>query len=154
MLCTEDDGTGNINLDQMALNATLNGAAVTAVSVVAIPSDTPTSAGTKGGIRIQRDDGLYSLHRYTAFSTSTNDFTIPSHDFSTNNATTGNNVFVSYLDLATAATSENFSYVYSTDRTHFLRVRDGGVTPIKNAESTGTMTSTGGSASVNRVDDS
>ena len=138
----------------MVSDTSLVGAAVTAVSVVAIPSDTPTSAGTKGGIRVERDDGLYSLHRYTAFSTSTNDFTIPSHDFSTNNATTPFNVFVSYLDLVTAATSEQFSYVYSSDRTHFLRVRDGGATPIKNAESTGVMTSTGGSASVNRIDDS
>jgi hypothetical protein len=121
--------------------------------VGAIPSDTPTTAGTIGGIRIQRDDGLYSLHRYTALSLAADDFTIPSHDFSTNNATSGNNVFVSYLDLVTAATSEQFQYVFSSTRTHFLRVRDGGATPIKNAEATGDMTSTGGTASVNRIDD-
>ena len=60
---------------------------------------------------------------------------------------------MSYLDLVTAATSENFSYVYSTDRTHFVRVRDGGATPIKTAETTGVMTNTGGTASVNRIDD-
>lgn len=153
VLCTEDNAS-DINFTQMVSDGSLTGAAVTAVSVVAIPSDTPTSAGTKGGIRVERDNGLYSLHRYTAFSTSTNDFTIPSHDFSTNNATTPFNVFVSYLDLVTAATSENFSYVYSSDRTHFLRVRDGGATPIKNAETTGVMSNTGGSASVNRIDDS
>jgi len=152
VLCTEDNA-GDINFTQMALNATYSSAGITTISVNAIPSDTPSSAGTKGSIRIQRDDGLYSLHRYTAFDTGTDDFTIPSTDFSTNNATSGNNVFVGYLDLATAATSENFSYVYSADRTHFLRVRDGGATPIKNAESTGTMTNTGGTASVNRIDD-
>jgi hypothetical protein len=138
----------------MVSDTTLSGAAVTAVSVVSIPSDTPTSAGTKGGIRVERDDGLYSLHRYTSWSSATNDFTIPSHDFSTNNATTPFNVFVTYLDLVTAATSENFSYVYSSDRTHFLRVRDGGATPIKNAEATGVMGNTGGVASVNRISDS
>ena len=153
VLCTEDNA-GDINFTQMSGNSTLIGATVTAVSVAAIPSDTPTTAGTKGGIRVERDDGLYSLHRYTSWSSATNDFTIPSHDFSTNNATSPFNVFVSYLDLVTAATSENFSYVYSSDRTHFLRVRDGGATPIKNAETTGVMTSTGGSASVNRIDDS
>jgi hypothetical protein len=60
---------------------------------------------------------------------------------------------VTYLDLVTAATSENFSYVYSSDRTHFLRVRDGGATPIKNAEATGVMGNTGGVASVNRITD-
>lgn len=152
VLCTEDNG-GDINFTQMVSDTTLSGAAVTAVSVVAIPSDTPLSAGTLGGIRVERDDGLRSLHRYTSFSTSTNDFTIPSFDFSTNNATTPFDVFVSYIDVVTAATSEQFQYVYSSDRTHFLRVRDGGATPIKTAEATGDMTNTGGVASVNRIDD-
>lgn len=148
-----EDNAGDINFTQMVTDATLSGPTVTAVSVVAIPSDTPLTAGTIGGIRVERDDGLYSLHRYTSFSTSTNDFTIPSHDFSTNNSTTPKNVFVTYLDLVTAATSEQFQYVYSSDRTHFLRVRDGGATPIKTAESTGVMGDTGGTASIGRIDD-
>ena len=152
VLCTEDNGN-DILFNQMTSDATLSATNVTAVSVISIPSDTPLTAGTKGGIRVERDDGLYSLHRYTAFSTSTNDFTIPTTDFSTNLATTPFNVFVSYLDLVTAATSEQFQYVYSSDRTHFLRVRDGGATPIKTAEATGTMGTNGGTASVNRIDD-
>lgn len=152
VLCTEDNG-GDINFTQMTSDTTANSATQTTISVVSIPSDTPTSAGTKGGIRVERDNGLYSLHRYTSWSSATNDFTIPSADFSVNPATTPFNVFVSYLDLVTAATSENFSYVYSSDRTHFVRVRDGGGTPIKTAETTGDMTSTGGTASVNRIDD-
>lgn len=152
VLCTEDNG-GDINFTQMTSDTTANSPTQTAISVVAIPSDTPTTAGTKGGIRVERDDGLYSLHRYTSWSSGTNDFTIPSHDFSTNPSTTPFNVFVSYLDLVTATTSENFSYVYSSDRTHFVRVRDGGATPIKTAETTGVMTNTGGTASVNRIDD-
>lgn len=152
VLCTEDNGN-DINFTQMTSDTSLVGATETAVSVVAIPSDTPLTAGTKGGIRVERDSGQYSLHRYTSFSTATNDFTIPSADFSTDNATTPFNVFITYLDLVTAGTSENFSYVYSADRTHFVRVRDGGATPIKTAETTGTMTNTGGAASVNRIDD-
>lgn len=152
VLCTEDNG-GDINFTQMVSDTTANSATQTTISVVAIPSDTPTSAGTKGGIRVERDNGLYSLHRYTSWDSGTNDFTIPSTDFSVNPATTPFNVFVSYLDLVTAATSESFSYVYSSDRTHFLRVRDGGPTPIKTAESTGVMGNTGGSASVNRIAD-
>lgn len=152
VLVTEDNG-GDILFNQMTLNATLSATNVTTVSVNAIPSDTPTSAGTKGSIRIERDDGLYSLHRYTAFDTGTDDFTIPTTDFSSNNATSGNNVFIGYLDYVAAGASDNFSYVYSSDRTHFVRVRDGGATPIKTAETTGDMTSTGGTASVNRIDD-
>ena len=152
VLCTEDNA-GDINFTQMVSDTTANSATQTSISVVSIPSDTPTTAGTKGGIRVERDDGLYSLHRYTSWSSATNDFTIPSADFSTNPATTPFNVFVTYLDLVTATTSENFSYVYSSDRTHFVRVRDGGATPIKTAETTGVMGNTGGSASVNRIDD-
>ena len=64
VLVTEKDGSNlDINFTQMALNATLSATNVTTVSVAAIPSDTPLSAGTKGSIRIERDDGLYSLHR-------------------------------------------------------------------------------------------
>lgn len=154
VLVTEKDAVlTDINFTQMALNATYNTAGVTTISVNAIPSDTPSTAGSKGSIRIERDNSLYSLHRYTSFDTGTDDFTIPSTDFSTNNATTGNNVFIGYLDYTAAGTSDSFSYVYAADRDHFARVRDGGATPIKTAEATGTMTSTGGTAAVNRIDD-
>jgi hypothetical protein len=154
VLCTEKHASNlDINFTQMALNASYTTAGITSISVVAIPSDTPTTAGTKGSIRIQRDDGLYSLHRYTSWDGGTDDFTIPSTDFSTNNATTGNNVFVGYLDYVASGTSDSFSYVYSADRTHFMRVRDGGATPIKTAEGTGVMGSTGGTISINRIDD-
>jgi len=152
VLCT-NDLAGDIDLAQMTSDASLVGGAEVTVSVIAIPSDTPATAGTKGGIRIERDDGLYSLHRYTALDLGTDDFTIPSFNFVANPATTPFNVFVSYLDLITALTAETFSYVYASDRTHFVRVRDGGATPIKPATATGIMTSTGGVASVNRIDD-
>ncbi len=153
VLCTEDAG-GDINFTQMSGDLTLDGAAVTAVEVVAIPPDTPADAFSKGGIRVERDDGLFSLHRYTSLDLATDIFTIPSFNFVANPATAPFDVFVTYLDLVTALTSENFSYVYDTvDRTHFVRVRDGGITPIKTAEATGDMTDTGGVASVNRIDD-
>lgn len=152
VLVTED-AAGDINFTQMSGDLTLSGGAVTEVEVVAIPSDTPSTAGTKGGIRVERDDGLFSLHRYTAIDFGTDIFTIPSHSFIANPATAPFDVFVTYLDLVTGLTSENFSYVYNSDRTHFVRVRDGGATPIKTAETTGIMTNTGGTASVNRIDD-
>lgn len=150
---TTEDNAGDINFTQMSGDTTLTGAAVVTVEVAAIPSDTPATAGSIGGIRVERDDGLYSLHRYTALDLTLDEFTIPSHDFSTNNATSPFNVFVSYLDLVTSSTSEQFSYVYSSDRTHFLRVRNGGGTPIKTAETTGVMGTNGGTASVNRISD-
>lgn len=152
VLVTENNA-GDINFAQMTLNATYSATNVTTISVNAIPSDTPSTAGTKGSIRIQRDDGLYSLHRYTAFDTGTDDWTIPLTDFSGNNATSGNNVFVGYLDYTASGTSDTFSYVYNTDRTHFMRVRNGGASPIKTAEATGVMGTNGGTISVNRIAD-
>ena len=154
VLVTEKHASNlDINFTQMALNATYSATNVTTISVAVIPTDTPTTAGSKGSIRIERDDGLYSLHRYTALDTGTDDFTIPITDFSTNNATSGNNVFVGYLDYTASGTSDTFSYVYSSDRDHFIRVRDGGATPIKTAEGQGTMGTNGGTISVNRIDD-
>lgn len=158
VLCTEDNGS-DINFTQMTGAVDATSGTQTTIEVAAIPSDTPLSAGTKGGIRVERNTGLYSLHRYTELDFDTDIFTIPSSDFATddepgNGPATGSfNVFVSYLDLVTGETSETFSYVYgSGDRTHFLRVRNGG-TPIKTAEATGVMTTTGGVASVSTIPD-
>jgi hypothetical protein len=153
VLITENDGADYINFDQMQTNAAYSGTNVTTISVNAIPPDTPTSAGTKGSIRIERANGLYSLHRYTAFDTGTDDWTIPATDFSTNGVASGANVFIGYLDYVATGTSDTFSYVYSSDRSHFGQVRDGGATPIKTANATGTMTSTGGTMAFNRIDD-
>ena len=155
VLVTEKHASNlDINFAQMTLNGTLSATNVTTVTVNdPLPSDTPTTAGSKGSIRIERDDGLYSLHRYSAFDIGADTFTIPSTDFSLNEAATTNNVFVGYLDYVAAAGSDTFSYVFDVNRDHFMRVRDGGATPIKTAESEGEMTTTGGVVSVSRIDD-
>ena len=69
-------------------------------------------------------------------------------------ATAPKNVFVSYIDKDAAGASENFTTIYNADRTLFIRVRDGKTTPIKTAETTGTLGSTGGSVTINRISDS
>jgi hypothetical protein len=137
-----------LNVAQFTLNGALTGAAVTAVVVTpAIPTDTPAT----GTIRILRANGSYSQHSYTAWSGST--FTISSTNFSTNNAANAANCFISYIDKLAAATSESFTAVYSADRSLFVRVRDGGSTPIKTFESTGTLGSAGGTATAVRTSD-
>jgi len=143
---------GDIDYDQFALNTTLNGAAETAVVITAsIPSDTPST----GTIRIQNDEGLYRRVAYTSWTGST--FTIGSTDFSgsgeTDAATAGNDVFISYIDVLASGTSANFTSVYDSDRTLFVRVRDGGGTPIKTFETTGTLGSSGGSSTAIRTSD-
>jgi hypothetical protein len=154
VLVTNDSGT-DIDFTQMATDTSLTGV-TTSVSInptPGIPVDTPSS----GTIRIERDNGLYSRHPFSARDTTTDTFTITSHDFTTNQATSPANVFISYIDKLAAASSEAFTTVYNADRTLFVRVRDGGTLGdalgIKTAETTGILGSGGGSATVNRIDD-
>jgi len=138
----------DVNLGQMTLNGALTGAAVTSVVVNgSIPSDTPTT----GTIRIQRASGAYTLHPYSARAGST--FTITSHDFSTDNAANGANVFISYIDKLASSDSESFTVVFSATRDLFVRVRDGGGTPIKTFETSAALGSGGGSATAIRTSD-
>lgn len=146
VLVTTADGL-NIDYNENTLNGALTGVTTSVVVTNAIAGDTPTT----GTIRIQRNDGLYSLHPYSAWSGST--FTITSHDFTANPAADLNNVFISYIDkLATSAT-ESFTAVYSGDRQLFIRVRDGESTPIKTFETNGTLGTNGGGVTAIRTSD-
>jgi hypothetical protein len=141
----------NIDFNQMTLATTLNGAGVTQVDVGIgnIPTDTPQT----GNLRIELDTGIYRLVPYTAHDSSRY-FTIGSTDFTDpNDATTGNDVFLGYIDKLAAATSENFQLIYNADRTLFVRVRDGGSTPIKTFETTAGLSTGGGSATAIRTTD-
>ena len=142
------NSAGLPDFDQYALNGALTGASVTSVVVTgSIDTDTPTT----GTIRILRTSGASTLHPYSAFSGST--FTITSHDFSTDNAPNTTDVMTTYIDKLAGATSEGFTYVYGSDRTLFIRVRDGGGTPIKPFETTAVNGSNGGSATAIRTSD-
>lgn len=146
---------GNIDYNQLTLNGTLTGAAVTSVVVnEAIPANTPSS----GTIRIKRADGSYTRHPYSAVNTGTKTFTITSHNFSTNNATTGTDVFISYIDQAAPGTSISFNTVQSSTQTLYVEARFGGTGPnytdsIKPAKTSGVLGSSGGSATVSSVSD-
>lgn len=147
VLVGPEDGAGGLDYDQFSLNATYSGAAVTSITMTTtIPSDTPSS----GTIRVQLASGRYARIAYSSYSGAV--FTITSTDFSTDNAPSGNNVFISYIDLATATTSESFTTVYNADRTLFVRVRNAAA-QIKTFESTSTLGSGGGSATTGRISD-
>lgn len=149
ILVTNDDS--GIDTTQMTLNTGLTGAGVTTIDVGTgnIPADTPQT----GTLRVVLDDGR---HRYIAYTShdSDDEFTTGSTDWTDpDDATAGNGVYLSYIDKATSSTSENFTVVYDADRTLFVRVRDGGGTPIKTFETTGTLGSGGGSATAIRTSD-
>lgn len=138
----------SIDLEQLTLNGALSGAAVTAVVVnESIPTDTPAT----GTIRIQRADGTFTRHAYTSYTGST--FTIGSTDFSSNNAPNGGGVYVSYIDKLATSSGESFTSVFLATRNLFIRVRDGGGTPIKTFETTGVLGSAGGSSTAIRTSD-
>ena len=146
---------GNIDYNQLTLNGTLSGAAVTSVVVnEVIPANTPSS----GTIRIKRANGAYTRHPYSAVNTGTKTFTITSHNFSTNNATTGTDVFISYIDQAASGTSISFNTVQTSNQTLYVEARFGGTGPnytdsIKPAKTSGVLGSSGGSATVSAVSD-
>jgi hypothetical protein len=151
-----NNNAGDIDFTQMATDTTLSGAAETSVSInptPGIPIDTPST----GTIRIERNDGLYSRHPFSARDTATDTFTITSANFVSNPATSPKNVFISYIDKLATGSSEAFTTVYNADRTLFVRVRDGGTLGdalgIKTAETTGVLGDSGGSATINRIDD-
>jgi len=140
---------GGINFSQFTLDNTYNTAGVTSIQVSPnIPSDTPPT----GVIRIQLNSGIYRRVPYTSYSGDV--FTIPSTDFSgANAANLGNNTFIGYIDKLAASASESYTAVFSSSRPLFVRVRDGGATPIKTFETTATFGPGGGSATAIRTSD-
>jgi len=147
VLVTNDDS--GIDFNQLTLATDLTGASETqAVVTAAIPSDTPQI----GTIRIQTNSGLYKRVAYSSWATSTFTFT-STEDFSGDNASQPRNVFISYIDKTAGSTTESVQIKYSSARTLFVRVRDGGATPIKSFETTGSLSDSGGSATAIRTAD-
>jgi hypothetical protein len=142
--------SGNFDFNQLLTQNTYSGAAVTSIQMsAAIPTDIPSS----GTFRILLDTGSYRRIVYSSFSGST--FTIPSTDFSgIGTATAGNGAFVTYIDRPATGTTETTTYVFSSPRTFFTRVRN--ATPgneIKTFETTALVGSGGGASTVSRISD-
>lgn len=143
------DGNPEIDYNQFTIATTaLTGAAVTSITVnTAIPTDTPSS----GTLRVYTNSGLARRIPYSSYTGSV--FTIPSTDFSGDNASIGNNLFISYIDLLASGTSASFTGVFLSPRQLVVKVRDGGGSPIKEYISSGTLGSTGGSVTAIRTID-
>jgi hypothetical protein len=69
-------------------------------------------------------------------------------------ASDGAYLWISYIDKVAGNSTESFTGVYAgADRSLFIRVRDGGTTPIKTFETTGTLGASGGSVTAIRTSD-
>jgi hypothetical protein len=60
---------------------------------------------------------------------------------------------LAFLDKAAASDTESFTTIYTADDTLWVRVRDGGATPIKTYEGQSAFNNTGGSATASRISD-
>lgn len=145
---------GVLDEDQFTLDTALTGATETSVNVSSsIPTDTPSS----GTIRVKLNSGIFKRVTYNSYTGDV--FTIPETDFSGDNASIGNNVFISYIDAEATGgapgdiVTVEFTGVFLASRDLFIRVRDGGASPIKTFETTGTLSSSGGSATAIRTPD-
>jgi hypothetical protein len=136
---------GALNTSQDLVNGakTATGSPTTIVVDNAIPTDTP-AAGT---IRVF-NGSTFDRIVYTSYTGST--YTVSSIP---NNIADNAPMFISYIDTLADATQESFTSVFLSTRSLFVRVRDGGASPIKTFETTASLGSAGGSVTVIRTSD-
>jgi len=134
---------GVLDEDQLTVDGSHTGGQATLTVNEDIPGDTPST----GTVRVWNGD-TFSRVTYTSragkvFSGCTG---LPA-------CSEGDSVFISYIDKLADATSASFTGVYQSNRSLFIRVRDGAATPIKTFETTGTLGSSGGSSTAIRTSD-
>jgi hypothetical protein len=126
-----------------------------------IPSDTPSS----GTIRVVDDAGFDRRLEYSAYTgnifegitdvenggTQTN-FSGTTGNFN-RRATSGNDVYITYIDTLADASTEAFTAVYDSDRSLVVVVRDGGGTPIKQFITSATFSSSDTTVTAIRTSD-
>jgi len=141
----------DFDFSEMTLAAALDTGTETIVDVGTgnIPADAPQT----GVLRITLDDGRIRRQPYISHD-SDDEFTIASADYlDPDDAGIGNGVMLAFIDKAAAADPESFTVVYDADRTLWVRVRDGGATPIKTYESQASLNNGGGQATALRIGD-
>jgi hypothetical protein len=143
VLVSRDDGSGDILQDEYTpVAATLGDTALQIVE--AIKTDTPLT----GTIRIK---GL--PYTYTSYNAGTKTFSGLSPSL-VSNIVTADNVFVPFIDIATASTSEAVSFTYASPFTARVDVRHGtGGSPIIPFTTSLSVTSAGGSVNASRNSD-
>jgi hypothetical protein len=145
------DSNNDFDFEEMTLAVALTGGTETEVNVGAgnVPADAPQT----GVLRVTLDDGRIRRVPYTSHD-SDDAFTIASSDWQDpDDAGIGNGVMLAFIDKAAATDPESFTIVYDANRTLWVRVRDGGGTPIKTYESQASLTNAGGSATALRISD-
>ena len=150
VLIGNKDVGNDFEWEEMTLATALDANGETEVDVGAgnVPDDAPNS----GVLRITLDNGKVKRQAYNSHDTQK--FYITSSDYLTEPAAITNGVMLAFIDKLAASDPEDFTLQYAAPtRTLWIRVRDGGVTPIKTFEGQGTLGTTGGSAVASRITD-
>jgi hypothetical protein len=140
------DVGNDIEFDQFTTNGVHTNASTTVTVTSSIPSDTPST----GTIRIQDNNGIYQRMTYTGWTGTTFTGCTGSGTWTSADAS---NLFISYLDVLASGATASYTAVYSSDRSLWVRVRDGGSTPIKTFQTAATYGSGGGSVTAIRTPD-
>lgn len=153
-----------LNRGQFALSTAVTTAAHTTI-IAKVGTETP-GTGTNseddtpnaGTIRLQGDDGIYYRITYTSYTVGSGIMTfLGCAGLTGDDAAIDNDLFISYIDADAAAATATFTSVYSgSDRALYVRARNGRSTansPIKTFETTGTLGTSGGSATAIRTPD-
>lgn len=135
---------GVLQTDQLSLEASAyTGGETTVTMSASLPADTPAT----GSFRVF-DGNSFVKVTYTGVSGA--DFTgctgMPA-------ASASADAFISYIDELAGAASVSFTTVYNANRDLFVRVRDGGASPIKTFETPATLGGSGGSVAAIRTSD-
>lgn len=143
ILVARENGSGGILKDEYTPVAASSGA--TSLTVVeSIKADTPSS----GVIRIK---GI--RHTYSSFNAGTKTFSGLSPALP-GNIVTADDVFVPYIDVATTSTSESVTFIYNTNFTARVDVRNGsGASPIIPFNTLISITNAGASVNASRNSD-
>ena len=143
VLVARDNGSGGILKDEYTPVAASSGA--TALTIVeSIKTDTPAA----GVIRIK---GI--RYTYTSYTAGTKTFNGLSPAL-TSNIVTADDVFVPFVDIATATTSESASFIFASNFTARVDVRRGsGGSPIIPFTTSLSVTSAGASVNASRNSD-
>jgi hypothetical protein len=144
VLVGPNDGSDELDLDQLTVNGAKSAGATTIVATTTIPTDTPAS----GYIGVFNGTS-YDLVQYASYSGST--FTLSGA--LPNNVANGANLWIAYINEQASTTTASYTSVYSADRSLVVKVRDGGASPIKAFKTSATFTSTGGSVTAIRTSD-
>lgn len=146
---------GGLQSNQFTIDGALSAGATSIVIDVPIPPDTPAVGNASTNTRLRVFNGsTFDQINYSSWNGSTFTVDTTAHPSGIpNGISDGADAFLGYIDTLSDGSQESFTSIFNSPRSLFIRVRDGGISPIKTFQTTGTLGSAGGSVTVIRTSD-